>query len=228
MTHSFRQPHLTIRSNARDIQDQRGELTARLQTRRRFGMAATTCLVALGLAASPLHAERRAVGLFDYCGFGTGPANGGAEGGGGGDTVIVSGNTHVYNFIFDISSPVTIAEHDRVIFSGARSRDLKFKRVEDHLAVCNSKKLFELMIEGQYCRAPALSTDDVKNNEIEELRFEKGREIWLSDTLYAAFKKDPKAFYTANIGTPLKKWTVKPFSKVLPDARRPGQNCPRL
>lgn len=187
---------------------------------------AAIVLTALGTGQAT--AERRALAKYDFCGFGTGPAHGSYEPSGGGDSLMVSGRSHgIHHHTFDSSSPVTLKVHDSVIMETMRPEDVVLKRVDQHLSFCIPKIRYELLIEGHYCRARALSDVDVPNNEIEEFRFVSAGEIWLSDLLFAEWQKNPAGLPERNgEWVPPGPWRVRPFSAVMPDYDKPAPGCP--
>ena len=151
--------------------------------------------------------------------------------GGGGDTVIIGGANKSIR-IFDSSSPVTMDEHDRLILPDVLPGKLRRLRAGDHLVLCDDAQRFEVMIENHFCRGPgSLSTVDTPNNEIEAIVFPKAREIWLTDILYAQYRKSPKQFalgkdfegFTA--GQNSRQWRIRPFSSALPNWLRPARSC---
>jgi hypothetical protein len=185
-----------------------------------------------GLLALPAAAnERRPGAAFDYCGFGTGAAQGAIEPGGGGDTMIITANyAGSYHYIYDRSSPVTLDNHDRFILSGIEPAKVELKRVNDSLAFCIPSMPYELHIEGHYCHAEGLSPIDTDNHEVEEIRFLSTGEIWLSDALIAAYRENPQALdltTTDELGPiiPPGQWKVRPFSEVMPNYSKPALDC---
>ncbi|HRD76002.1 MAG TPA: hypothetical protein PK264_08685 [Hyphomicrobiaceae bacterium] len=175
-------------------------------------------------------AERRDAAKFSYCGLGHAEAHSSVQPGGGGDTVQIGGDGDAYVFIYDSASPLTLDDHDRLIIENAVPSALEFKRVGDHLAICNPTSGGEVVIERHYCRSARLAETDVANNEIEEIAFLAAGEIWIADVLYAEYLKDRSAFprHVARYygpGRPQDGWRVRPFSEVLPDWVRPADTC---
>lgn len=194
-----------------------------------MSVAALTAIVNVWATAPAAASRDHAEANFSYCGFGYGPAASSAEPGGGGDTFELPGeyrNSH--HFMYDSSSPVTLAEHDRVVLTTMHPRDIVLKRIGDSLALCVSTTNYELFIKHHYCRVSALSAQDTSNHEVEEFRFIAAGEIWLSDVLYEAYQKDPSKLADVDASDdtpPPSQWRVRPFREVMPDYAMPATGC---
>lgn len=138
--------------------------------------------------------------------------------------------------IYDSASPVTLAEHDRIVFLVPPQR-LRLARSGDHLVLCSDADRLEVVIDNQYCRGPGVLTDtDTPNNEVEQIVFTKTREIWLTDLLYGQLRKPagrgyalvdqpPGGGFEAADTAGRKPWRVRPFSAVLPNWKRQAGAC---
>lgn len=202
-----------------------------VSTTRRWWLAGVISLVVMSATVLDASArERRPAALQSYCGFGHESATSAAEPGGGGDHVVIDDPEGVYTFIYDSSSPVTLDQHDRVEFRRIGPAELRLLRVGDHLVICHDARRFELVLDSQYCRATAPSEADVPNNEIEELIFVDAAEIWLSDTLFDEWLRDPGRFPPVG-GAPYEdkpasaQWQIRPFRSILPEAASPAKTC---
>ncbi len=199
--------------------------------RSRVALVLWAGLAVLSALQGPAAAERRPASMLSYCGFGTGPADSSIEPGGGADTLVIGDAGPVYHFVFDSSSPVTLMEHDRIIFEAFLPDDLRLERIGDNLAICHAANRYEMLIEGQYCGGRSLSTMDWPNHQIEEIVLVAAREVWLADVLFAEYRMNPGALPplerdpTTGATTSRDGWRVRPFSQVLPDAGVPATSC---
>lgn len=162
----------------------------------------------------------------DSCGYGLAqPLR--YDPGGGGDTIYFSRlGPRSNQQIFDISSPVSLADHDRLIITYAIPAQLEFKRIGDDLAICIPEFQRQLTILNQYCRSHTTADWDTENNEIEEIRFADTGEVWLADSLLPEFRKTPEALSPdTDIDAPHFTPTVRGFSEVLPDYSAPSGHC---
>lgn len=186
----------------------------------------------VGLSGRPADAQghRRPAAAFSSCGHGHAEADSQVEPGGGGDTIVVGDGGGIYHYLFDSSSPVTLDAHDRIVFEVLAPRELRLKRVGDHLVICHDARRYELVVDSHYCRADAVTPADVPNSEIEEIAFIAAREIWLADALYDDWRTRPGSFPPVTdatyAGVSPGSWTIRPFRDVLPDMRLPARDCP--
>lgn len=194
----------------------------------RHGAWCTCVLLVLTVLSAP---AARAGPLSDVCGFGIDhPMR--FEPAGGGDRIVWTKNVRTsYIDIFDSASPVTLENHDNLIIVDTAPSEVTIKRNGDDLAVCATETRMTIIFEAFYCRATALSGTDTNNHEIEEIRFTKTGDLWLSDVLMESYRSTPGALDLALADeTPpqpaVAEWRVRPFSEVLPDYASPARSCP--
>ena len=190
----------------------------------RLGLAAVLAI----LPAQMARAVEPTGATQSYCEFSLNKPSTTILPGGGGDTVFLGEvrptDSAAYHYIFDTASPITLANHDLLVFPTQRPSDYNLKVDGDSLVMCHRNARHEVVIEGQYRRSAVLSEVDTPNNEIEQIAFLQSRVIWLSDILFKEYRRNPKALFADSriydAAVKPTAWTVRPFSQALPSQKQ--------